>query len=78
MNGVAIHVYQYKNSSDYYISILDVNGGFSNISDNLGSEFIPISKKNDILNETFVTYYAYISDINNQYQVTVNNSVIDI
>lgn len=77
-DGITIYVYQYKNTNDYYITILDTNGGLSEVSDNLGSEFRHLDKTDRVLNKTFYTYYAYISHFNDQYALTVNGRVIKV
>ena len=77
-DGVTIYMYQYKNTDDYYITVLDTNGGLSKISDNLGSEFQYLDKSNSTLNKTFYTYYAYINNFNDQYTLTVNDKTIKV
>lgn len=75
-DGISICVYQYKNSSDYYVTILDTNGGPSEISDNSNSKFYHLEKASAELNRTFYTYYACISDFNSKYTITVNDEII--
>ncbi len=75
-DGVAIDVYQYKDSDDYYISILNTNPGALKITDNCGSEFQNLSEVNSALHETFYTYYAYISRFDSQYVLTVDGKTI--
>lgn len=71
-NGVVIYVYQYKNIDDYYITVLNTNGGPLEIADNCNSKFFYLSKSDEYLNETFYTYCAYIQKMDNQYSLTVN------
>lgn len=76
-NGITIYVYKYKNTDDYYITVLDTNGGSTNITDNHNSKFKHLEKFNSILGKTFYTYYAYINNFDDQYTLTVNgNSII--
>lgn len=77
-DGIIIHVYQYKNSEDYYITVLDTNGGPSEIIDNHSSNFQCLDKHNGELNKTFYTYYAYINDYDAQYTLTVNGKAMNI
>lgn len=77
-NGIAIYVYQYKHSSEYYITVLDTNGGISEISDNYNSEFTHLDKTNLALEKTFYTYYAYIGDLNDDYTITVNGNKLQL
>lgn len=77
-DGITIYVYQYKNTNDYFITVLDTKGGSSDITDNLHSEFKYLEKSNSTLGKTFYTYYAYINDFNDQYALTVNDKLIKI
>ena len=75
-NGIIIYVYQYKDTSDYFITILDTNGGESIILDDYNTKFYSLERNNDPLGKTFVTYYAHISNLNPQYSVKVNGNNI--
>lgn len=75
-DGITVSVYQYKNTTDYFISILDIEGGESNISDDYYSEFYSLERKNEALGKTFVTYYAHIPYFNSQYSVMVGSKRI--
>lgn len=75
-NGIVIYVYQYKNTSDYFITILDTNGGESAISDEYNTEFISLERNNNSLGKSFVTYCAHITNFNPQYSVIVNDNKI--
>lgn len=75
-NGIVLYVYQYKNTSDYFITILDTNGGESTVSDEYNTKFFSLERNNDSLGKTFVTYYAHITNLNPQYSVIVNNKKI--
>lgn len=77
-DGITINVYQYKNTNDYFITVLDTKGGSSDITDNHHSEFKYLEKSNSTLGKTFYTYYAYINDFNDQYSLTVNDKLIKI
>lgn len=76
--GISISIYQYKKTKDFYISVLDTNGGATAISDNLGSQFKAIEKENEALAKVFYTYYAYIDTYDNAYELTVNGRNISI
>lgn len=75
-NGITVYVYQYKNTRDYFITILDTNGGESTVSDDYNTKFYSLERNNDSLGKTFVTYYAHISSLNPQYSVIVNGNKI--
>ena len=70
-NGIVLYVYQYKNTSDYFITILDTNGGESTVSDEYNTKFFSLKRYDDSLGETFVTYYAHITNFDPQYSVIV-------
>lgn len=76
-NGITMYVYQYKNTNDYYVVILDTNGGKLKISDSYNTIFYSLEKNNDILGESFVTYYAHIN-YNQDYTIKVNNNSIKL
>jgi hypothetical protein len=76
--GIVVEVYQYKDTDDYYIVVLDTDGGASEISDNQNSEFYYSTERNSTLNKTFYTYYAYIHDFNDLYTLTINRRTISL
>lgn len=75
-NGIVLYIYQYKNTSDYFITILDTNGGKSTVSDEYNTKFYSLERNNDSLGKVFVTYYAHITNFNSQYSVIVNDTKI--
>ncbi len=75
-DGISVNIYQYKNSNDYFITILDTNGGESKISDNFNTVFYSIERNTDYLGKTYVTYYAHISGFNVNYCLEVNGEEI--
>ena len=75
-NGIALCVYQYKNTDDYFITVLDTNGGESTISDEYNTNFLSTERYNESLGKSFVTYYAHITNLKPQYNVTVNDQIL--
>lgn len=75
-NGILLQVYQYKSTSDYFITILDTNGGESIISDEYNTNFLSRERIDDFLGKALVTYYAHITDFDTRYSVTVNGRKI--
>ncbi len=55
-DGIAISVFQYQSSEEYYISVLDAKNGDCNIEDNLSNNYVEIP----ISNTNMKTYYAYL------------------
>lgn len=76
VDGIVIYVYRYRDSEDYYITVLDTKGGTSVVKDNQNSEFFCLKKANTALNEIYCTYYAYVADLSDSYSVTVNGETI--
>ncbi len=72
----SVYVYQYKNTNDFFITILDTNGGELTISDEYNTKFLSLERNNDSLGKTFITYYAHISNLNPQYSIVVNDNKI--
>ena len=75
-NSISVDVYQYKNTNDYFVSILDMNGGYSQITDSFQSEFSALEQPMDVLEKTYVTYYTNIQDFTDEYWVNVNGEKI--
>ncbi|MBQ4569991.1 MAG: hypothetical protein IJA62_08085 [Ruminococcus sp.] len=75
-DGIVLYVYQYKDTSDYFITVLDTNGGESTVSDEYNTKFFSLERYNDSLGKFFVTYYAHITNLNPQYSVIVNDNKI--
>ena len=76
-NGIVIYVYQYKATDDFFITVLDTNGGSAIIADSYNSEFYAIEKINHTIGKVFVTYYAHISGWDNQYWISINDTKIE-
>ena len=75
-NGVDVCIYQYKNTGDYFITILDTSGGELNVSDEFDTKFYSLTKSNDFTGQAFTTYYAHLDNFDPQYYVTVNGNKI--
>lgn len=66
-------VYRYKNTTDYYISVSNINGDKSIVQDNYNSKFYVFSDE-----DSYTYYYAYVSNLCQDYILTVNNKEISI
>lgn len=75
-DGIIIYVYQYKDTNDYFITIMDTDGGACTVSDDYDAKFYSLERANDSLGKTFVTYYAYVPHFSPQYSVVVNGDEI--
>lgn len=75
-DGIVVHIYQYKNTGEYYISAQDTTGGPSTIYDSLDSDFQYVQESKSMINKTYYIYYAYIGGLDSQYFLTVNGKNI--
>lgn len=75
-NGISVEIYQHKRIDDFYISVMNTEGGDFEIKDSANSEFYPVANKNAPLNKTFYTYYAYIKEDSVPYELTVNGKTV--
>ena len=75
-DGIIIYVYQYNNTDDYFVTILDSNGGDAQIADSCNSMFSSLERNNISLGKTFLTYYANIRDFTQQYWISINGEEI--
>ena len=75
-NSISVDVYQYKNTNDYFVAILDTNGGYSQITDSFNSKFSSLVQPIDVLEKTYVTYYTNIQDFTDEYWINVNGEKI--
>ncbi len=75
-DGIVTYVYQYKDTGDYFITILDTNGSPLELSDDNNTNFYALTEEN-ALGKEFVTYYAYIPDWTTQYHLTINGNQIE-
>ena len=73
---INICVYQYKNTSDYFIVIHAVNGRELIISDENKTEFYSSERYDDYLDQNFVTYFAHIDSFDSHHSLTVDGELI--
>ena len=75
--GVSANVYQFKDTNDYYISILDLTKEESTIVDEYDTEFQSLVFRNDKGVITDAWHYAYIPYFDSQYTITVNGNKVE-
>ena len=78
--SIVVRIYQYDETSDYYISITDGKGQDIEIADNRNSHFCKIGDSYEVSDRTFsmYTYYAYIDGLDAAYQLTVNGEALSV
>ena len=78
--SAVIRVYQYGKTGDYYLSITDGGGQDVTVADNRGSQFHRIGDTYAVSGGTFsaYTYYAYVPDLDDAYQLTVNGRAVTL
>lgn len=69
-----ITVYKSTQTNECYIEIFNSDGGENTIFDSCNSQFIAKSEEFDNLNQTYYTYYAYITD-KNDYWLSIDGQV---
>lgn len=78
--SAVIRVYQYGKTGDYYLSITDGGGQDVTVADNRGSQFHRIGDTYAVSGGTFsaYTYYAYVPNLDDAYQLTVNGRAVTL
>ena len=66
-----VFVYQYKDSNDYYVEVIDTKGTITSVQDNKQSPFASYST-----NEYITHYYAVITDFTEDYRLELNGAEI--
>ena len=75
---VVIDLYQYKNTGEYFISIIDMNGGELEISDKNNAKFYSVRDYDVFLEEAYYTYYANVPKLDSDYYIVINGNEIKL
>ncbi len=75
-DGIIVNIFQYKNTSEYFITIFDTNGDELKIVDEYNTKFDFLSQNNEVLEKDFVTYYAHVLNFDANYSLIVNETQI--
>ena len=67
-----IHIYQHRQSKDYYISVLNTGGEQTELVDSLDSYFQSVPSPSLSLATKGISYYAYLSDLKQDYWLSIN------
>lgn len=78
IDTAVVSLYQYKNSNDYFLVILDTSGETLSISDSNNSDFLSLTSENHALNTTFYSYYCSISNFNEGYWLRINGKILRV
>lgn len=70
IEDIVISLYQYNESNDYYINILDMGGENLEINDSCESSFVRLD--NEEMNTDYVSYFANVSQYDKNYCINVN------
>lgn len=65
-NGMAINIYQYNKSDDYFIAVFNLKGGNLEIKDSCDSFFVSIGDDETVYFANIVQYEGYWININGQ------------
>ena len=74
-DGIFITVYQYKNTSDFFVEVYDINGGEIDVSDSYGNVFYSLKEEKHALEKSFYTYFANIPEFNSDYSMFINGTM---
>lgn len=77
-NGFTVIIYQYKNTTDYFIMVSDMNNTSVEISDSLDSQFVQTVFDTSDDNVKIYGYYAYIKGYNSDYELIINGTNIPL
>ena len=72
LEGASIEILFYKDTEEYYISVLDMNGLHSSISDSIGTTFFDMEVINNLFDEGYVMHYGYRQNIPNDYSLYID------
>lgn len=75
-NNIVYHVYQYKDTTDYYVNVYDRHGKELEIQDAYDSQYI-LLEKNEEYKYDFPEYYAYVPEYDENYWISVNGEKIE-
>ena len=78
IEGYSVTIYKYKDSQDYFVNVINTNGGNVEIRDNCNSNFYCLSHENETLNESFYSYYASIEKYDDSYSLIINDKELPI
>ena len=76
MANAVIHLFQYADTSDFFIVVVDTVGNTLEISDSRCSTFFITEQDNSGLGKKTTTYYTYVSEMDTQYSLTVDGNII--
>lgn len=68
---IVVSLYQYKESNDYYITILDMSGKNLEIIDSCDSSFVTFD--NEEMDAEFAFYFSNVSQYDENYWIKVND-----
>ena len=78
VDGIAVNIYQYKSTSNYYLSVIDTDGSGGKISDSANSEFIPLNVDTISTDTEVQAYVAYISELTPQYCIWIDGKKVSL
>lgn len=77
-NDIVIDVFQYKNTNDYFIVLLNTKGESINLKDSNNSVFYSLKKSNKQINEIFITYFVNVFNLDSEYWLSINGERIPV
>ena len=78
IENVTVHVYQYKNTADYYVIVQNIGSKTVQIQDCYGTTFQVSEECVNASEMKFCTYYAHISNFDEQYWIRINDETVPL
>ena len=78
IDNIVICVYQYKNTDDYFITVLDTKGETLEVKDSRDSNFLTTVRKNDAINKSFISYHTSVFGLDREYWLSINGNIVSL
>ena len=73
IEDITVNLYQYKDTNDYFITIIGFTNKVQKISDSCASVFYPLEKESASSEMVSKCYFAYVREYNSDYSITIDD-----
>lgn len=73
-----VYVFRAHGSGDYYLTVINLSPGLLEVSDSVNSEFLAFEDYDSRDGKIYATYYAVLTDKDEQYRLYINGNEISI
>ena len=74
----SVSVYQYKDTSDYFVVAYNIDSSSALVSDSVSSEFVSFARPNTTNDGVFYVHYANVQGIQQGYTITLNGESVTV